>query len=197
MEVSSCPETSGTEGRWRHFRVFRRSGRDSAIWFFLFRMRLINLPHASTQPKRREQNVTHPSTSQTQRCLTSVISRELVCQCGYRALPNFEKDQYNGKHEKWRFQFQPQMTSGVYYIPVRWPTLRGWGRRQCGKWYFDLQKFLSNCKKQNNISSTSGCAKEFFSVRLELESNLELDWIGIWQLISCQYIAFIKAEWQL
>ncbi len=27
--------------------------------------------------------VTNPSTNQSQRCLTSVISRELICQCGY------------------------------------------------------------------------------------------------------------------
>ncbi len=27
--------------------------------------------------------VTHPSTNQSQRCLTSVIPRELVCQRGY------------------------------------------------------------------------------------------------------------------
>ena len=30
--------------------------------------------------RERDQNVTHPSTSQIQCCLTSVISRELVCQ---------------------------------------------------------------------------------------------------------------------
>ncbi len=31
--------------------------------------------------------VTHPSTNQSQRCLTSVISRELVCQRGYGIAP--------------------------------------------------------------------------------------------------------------
>ncbi len=30
--------------------------------------------------------VAHPTTNQSQRCLTSVISRELVCQLGYTAL---------------------------------------------------------------------------------------------------------------
>ncbi len=31
--------------------------------------------------------IAHPSTNQSQRCLTSVISRELVCQCGYSVVP--------------------------------------------------------------------------------------------------------------